>query len=324
MLKRLLFLFAVFLFALPGELSEGQVWAAENPEIRLDSQSPEVIIKSEITFEEKENFSPDVRFTDQSGKEFWLKEWQIEPLHLPERKEWAEQTVDYKEVEWVGQLPKQAPLTIKDRVTGQTLQQNFPICRIEQTNERWIPGFSFSAVFYSYDADYYQLGAKKIPYDDKKPQIKDCYMELLNEIQVDPDKYRIIDAVWEGTPYIDDSGIICRNALVTGEKKVSDYHVTYGGEAIIPSFQGIQCVAVYQGFDSVTDGWDEAGERQVKPGDFTGNGGDKKGSWVIFRRSVVVTFSILLVIGGIVLVASIKRGFNRKRGDNEIEHEEIY
>lgn len=322
MLKRLLFLFAVIVFVFQGRSYEEYIWASEYPDIKVDTQKSEVIIRSQIAIDEKDDYRPDESYTDQDGKEFWLKEWHIEPLYLPERKEWAVQTVDYKEVEWAGQIPEQTPITIKDKVTGQTVKQNIPIYQVEPGNEQWVPGFSFTAVFHSYDADYYQLGGKKIPFDNRKPQIKDCYAELLSEIQVDPEKYRITDAAWEGDPYLGDGGIICRNALITGEKKVSDYHVTYGGEAILPSFQGNQCVAVYRGFNSVTDGWDQAGEHLVSSGDSTEN--DKKGSWVIFRRSVVVTFSILLIIGVIVLAVSLKRRLKHNKRRKEIDHEEFY
>jgi hypothetical protein len=322
LLKRLLFLLAIIVFVFQGESHEEQVWAAEYPEIKVDTQKSEVIIRSEIAIDEKDNYRPDESYTDQDGKEFWLKEWHIESLYLPERKEWTVQAVDYKEVEWAEQIPEQTPITIKDKVTGQTVRRNFPIYQIQHNNEQWVPGFSFTAVFHSYDADYYQLGGKKIPYDNKKPQIKDCYTELLNEIQVDPEKYRITDAAWEGEPYVGEGGIICRNALVTGEKKVSDYHVTYGGEAILPSFQGNQCVAVYRGFNSVTDGWDQAEEDRVNSGGSTEN--NKKGSWVIFRRSVVVTFSILLIIGAIVLAVSLKRRLKRNKRRKEIDHEDFY
>lgn len=322
MLKKLLFLLVVIVFVFQGESCEERIWAAEYPEIKVDTQKSEVIIRSQIAIDEKDNYRPDESYTDQDGKEFWLKEWHIEPLYLPERKEWATQTVNYKEVEWAAQIPEEIPITLKDKVTGQTVKQNIPIYQIEPGNELWVPGFSFTAVFHSYDADYYQLAGKKIPFDNRKPQIENCYTELLNEIQVDPEKYRITDAAWEGDPYVGDGGIICRNALVTGEKKVSNYYVTYGGEAVLPSFQGDQCVAVYRGFNSVTDGWDQAGEHLVYSGDSTEN--HKKGSWVIFRRSVVVTFSILLIIGVIVLAVSLKRRLKHNKRRKEIDHEEFY
>ncbi|RKD32046.1 hypothetical protein [Lacrimispora algidixylanolytica] len=320
--KKTFFLFSIILFISLGETNVGSTWAAESSQIKREPQNREVIITSGVLAEEKEDYRPDEKYTDQDGKEFWLKKWQIEPIQMPERREWTEQEIVYEEVEWEGQIPKQAPLIIKDKVTGQTLKQNFSIIHMEQDKQQWVPGFSFTAVFHSFDADYYQLGSKKIPFDNKKPQIKDCYQELLNEIQVDPEDYRINDATWEGEAYVDDSGTVCRNALVTGEKRVSDYRVIYGGEAVIPSFQGFQCVSVYQGFDSVTDGWDQAGEHLVESEKNTGS--DNKGSWVIFRRSVVVTFSILLVIGAIVFSTSVMQRNKRKKRSKEIEDEEIF
>jgi hypothetical protein len=320
--KRIFFLFSFILFICLGEMNLGSIWAAESPQIKREPQTQEVIITSGVLAEEKDDYIPDEKYTDQDGKEFWLKKWQIEPIQMPERKEWTEQEIVYEEVEWEGQIPKQAPLTIKDKITGQSLKQNFSIIDMEQDKQRWVPGFSFTAVFHSFDADYYKLGNKRIPYDHKKPQIKDCYQELLNEIQVDPENYRINDATWEGEAYVDDSGTICRNALVTGEKRVSDYRVIYGGEAVIPTFQGFQCVSVYEGFDSVTDGWNQASEDLVESKKNAGN--DKKGNWVIFRRSVVVTFSILLVIGVVIFSTSMIQRNKRKKRRKEINDEQIF
>jgi hypothetical protein len=81
-------------------------------------------------------------------------------------------------------------------------------------------------------------------------------------------------------------------------------------------------VSVYEGFDSVTDGWNQASEDLVESEKNAGN--DKKGNWVIFRRSVVVTFSILLVIGVVIFSTSMIQRNKRKKRRKEINDEQVF
>ena len=43
---------------------------------------------------------------------------------------------------------------------------------------------------------------------------------LLALIEADPENYRINSAEWAGEPYEDSEGILCRDAVVSGEKLV--------------------------------------------------------------------------------------------------------
>ncbi len=320
--KKVLVLFSTIFIVLQAYFSVNKVWASNSFDMAQEQQENEVTIKTSILAEEKERYVPNEKYTDQNGKEYWLKVWSIEPYQISEHREWAERTIHYEAVEWEGQIPKQVPVTIRDKVTGQRLKKNYPVFQSERREERWIPGFSFTAVFHSYDADYYQLGEKKIPFNSSKPELKDCSQQLLKEIGAESENYRITDAVWKGDPYSDETGSICRDALVSGEKKVSDYYVTYGGDAVFPKSQGYQCVAVYKGYHLVTDGWKKAQEQQMNLENSNGNGGEKKGSWIIFQKSVVVTLSLLFVAGIIGMLVILIRRFRKKGKGEEKKYEE--
>lgn len=275
-------------------------------------QESEVIIESEILFEEREGYTPEREYADQSGKRYWLKAWNLEPYRMPERRKVEERTVCYENVEWVEQLPEQASVFARDKITGQQLQKECPILHIKFEKERWVPDFTFTAVFHSYDADYYQLGGKKIPYNSLKPELDGLEPELLAEIGVNPENYRILHTEWKGDSYFDENGNLCRNAEITGEKKVSDCYVTYGGEIVFPEGEGIRCVAVYRGFDSATDGWEPAGEQPA--GEPFAEGKKKGGIWKVVWKGIVITLSLVLVAGVIFLVIFlVRKVFRGKR-----------
>lgn len=320
--KKVFVLFSAILIIMQINIFLNEVWASEFFDVTQEQQEEEVSIKTPVLADEMEGYLPDEKYTDQNGKEYWLKEWEVKPYQISEHSEWGERTIHYEKVESEEQIPKQVPVMIKDKVTGEKLKKEYPIIQIEQREERWIPGFSFTAVFHSYEADYYQIGEKRIPFNSRKPELKECSQELLKEIGVEPENYRIKDAVWKGDSYFNETGSICRDALVTGEKKVFDYYVTYGGDVIFPKSQGYQCVAVYKGYHSVTDGWLQAHEQQMNLGQSNDNVGEKSGSWIIFQRSVVVTLSLLFVGCVIGMLFYLIRRFRQKIKGKEKEYEE--
>lgn len=319
--KNVLVLFFTVLIILQTNIFLDEVRASEIFDVSKEQQKEEVTIKTPVLADEMEGYLPNEKYTDQNGREYWLKAWEFEPYQISEHSEWAERTIHYEKVEWDGQIPKQVPVIINDRLTGEKLKKEYPIIQIDQKEERWVPGFSFTAVFHSYGSDYYQIGEKKIPFNSRKPELKECSQELLEEIEVEPENYRITDAVWKGDSYLNETGNICRDALVTGEKKVFDYYVTYGGEVVFPKSQGYQCVAVYKGYGSVTDGWMQAHDQQMDLYHSNDNGGENGGSWIIFQRSVVVTLS-LLFIGGVIgvlffLIQRLRLKITRKEKEYE-------
>lgn len=327
---------AVFFVIIQTAVCGNRVWAAEKnrvPDQRVmnEKKKGEVILESEILFNEWNSYIPEGRYKDQNGKKYWLKEWHLEPCRIPEHRESVERTVLYEEVEWEDQIPKQAAIVTRDRVTGKRIQRNYPIIQRNCNKERWLDDFSFTAVFHSYGADYYQLGTKKIPFNSLQPGLKKYEKELLTQLGVNPSKYIIHDAVWKGNSYLDKKGNPCRNAIITGEKKVADYHVKYGGEVVFPEAEGLKCVAVYKGFNSVTENWNPIEEKLVEPITFPA-GNQKQEIWMVYRKQIVITLSILLVGGVIFLVIYLvyrrKRkkirtcSSNKEKGN--VKHEENY
>lgn len=314
------FLLAAVIFTvIPTSVNGDRGWAEERTGapveiIETGKTAGEVIVESEILYEEWEGYVPAGIYTDQSGKQYWLKDWHLESCRIPEHREKAERTVFYEGVEWEEQIPKQAAVALRDRITGQQLQKNYPVLLKECDREYWSADFVFTAVFHSNGSDYCRLGKKRIPFNGMEPELMECEQELFEEINVKPEKYRILNAVWAGDPYQDEEGNSCRNARVTGEKQIADYHVTYGGEAVFPEAAGMKCIAVYRGFDSVTEGWNPAGERLINPEHSSSGTRKREEKWLLYRKSVVITLSILLISSVIFMITFLtKRVFHKKK-----------
>ncbi len=151
--KNVLVLFFTVLIILQTNIFLDEVRASEIFDVSKEQQKEEVTIKTPVLADEMEGYLPNEKYTDQNGREYWLKAWEFEPYQISEHSEWAERTIHYEKVEWDGQIPKQVPVIINDRLTGEKLKKEYPIIQIDQKEERWVPGFSFTAVFHSYGSD---------------------------------------------------------------------------------------------------------------------------------------------------------------------------
>lgn len=315
--KKYSFLLAAFLIAVfLNRFMETEVLAASEEET-------EATVETDLLFEEKDRYVPDREYEGPSGKQYRLKQWHLESYSIPERRRTEERTVHYKEVEGKQRLPQTASVLAVDKVTGQKLRKECPLLRIKQEGERWISDFRFTAVFHSYDADYYWLGNKKIPYNSAKPELNGCESELKEEIGVNPKDYRILRAEWKGNSYVDNAGILCRDAEITGEKKVLDCAVTYGGEIVFPEGEGVRCIAVYGGFDSPADGWKRAEEKPLR--DSLTADKKKGGIWKITWSKIAVTLSLVLAAGLVIMTFLLVKRVVRKnickkkrRGGNSV------
>lgn len=294
--KRLIFCLVFVFFSLYASQSSNCVLAAEE-----ESLSGEVILETDLLAAQKEAYAPDGEYIKDDGETYWLKEWSLIPYQIPERKRKVKKMILCQKVEWEGQIPAHTLIIGEDELTGQKMEEVYPVLEKTFLREYWVPEFSFQVIFHSYDAEYFQIGSKEVALNERNPGLEKYSQELLEEIGVNPKRYRILEAAWEGEPFQDSEGVFCREAVVTGEKMVSDYDVTYGGEMVFPETEGVRCRAVYRGFDNVTDGWNIAEEQPVNLGE--GEKKEKK-SWLVFQKSVIVTLS-LLFLGGLILILII-------------------
>lgn len=320
-----LFLLVAGMAAIDGKT----VWAEVNPEAekqegqvleapKTEMGKTEITIWTPLLFEEPESYVPDGIYTDEMGGRYWLKEWELEPELVPARKMEIKRDLQYEGVEEKEQIPAKIPVKAADSITGEELEEECPILQIECLKEFWSSDFSFTAVFHSYDADYYLLGGKQVPFNADRPEIEGCQEQLLQEIGVEPERYRITGVSWAGPPYLEEGGELCRDAAVTGEKQVADYLVTYGGTAVFPEKEGFRCRAVYRSFDAEPENW--------YPAEEAGTGSEPvmlrtpaDSRRLVFQRTVILTLSLLAAAVVFLLLWLVWKGLRKRKGGNENE-----
>lgn len=279
----------------------------------------EITVWSEF-FPDEEEFLPESQFSDQAGGRYWLKSCQMVSETIPERRKKVEKTVVYESVGREEEIPEWMTLTIQDKITGFEVTDEYPLTMKKKDHIRWLGDFSFTAVFHSYDSDYYELSKKRIPFNSQKPELNDCEPELLQEIGVSPEEYRILSCAWSGEPYRTEEGELCRNALITGERRVANFQVTYGGEAVLKETTGKRYRMIYRSVDAESQGWYPAKDLISEPGSFLA-ATDKSGlNWLTLTKTKELVISILFIIILIILTVWGKR---RSKGRNTQRKEKV-
>lgn len=203
--------------------------------IRFDTaDSPEACTKPEETYE------------DDTGTRYELEHWSVVPVTIPSVTREVEENVLYDQVEGMTTLPDTIEVETSDRGRGQTITV---VCQMEEqqaVREEWQDGFVVTVTFHTYEAGYYQLADRLIPYNDERPELEGCEALLLELVKVPPEDYRITHVQWAGEVYEDEEGNQCRDAAAFGQKRIRDYQVTYRGTAVFPAKEGWQTVAVYR------------------------------------------------------------------------------
>ena len=98
---------------------------------------------------------------------------------------------------------------------------------VEITGKQWKEDFSVPVTFYSYGADEYELGDLVIPAgeDQLLEKTAEAGDRILEDLGLSKDDYRITSLVWNGEPFSDENGQICREALALGKRLLQDYAV---------------------------------------------------------------------------------------------------
>lgn len=138
--------------------------------------------------------------------------------------------VVYEAVEDAASVPETVDIQVRQggqRATAICRAQNKTVLR-----EWWSEDFSFPVTFHTYDAEFYELGDCLIPYNEERPQLEGCELQLLDAIGVSPEAYEITQLQWAGDAYRDGDGTLCRDAVAGGRKLLRDYQVRYEGTAV--------------------------------------------------------------------------------------------
>lgn len=274
----------------------GQAWAQEN----IQRYSEVFDSPGEIPETEK-------LIHDEAGREYRLKEQEIAAVPVSGRTEKLSGQTVYEGVSRGDTIPDAAAMTVRDEESGSEFETELSLERIEYTDERWQDGFSFTATFHEYGADYYILGETRIPHREDRPELSEFGDKLLAEIGLEPEDCLLDDFTWLGEPYRDGKETVCRDALISGRRKVWDCAAVYGGVVKMPDYQRYRMIMTYEESKEESE---ENGESVVAadvPVSAEGNG-ETLGQTLwdrlrqMLRRGIQVSVGIFCIVAAILVL----------------------
>ena len=139
-----------------------------------------------------------------------------------------------------------------------------------------------------YDAQFYAIGDKLVPYNEKAPAVQGFEADILRSIGLDPQSYTIDTAVWMGEPY--QSGeTLCRDAVANGRRYAANYRAVYESEVALPDAQGWTAVATYEGESDILSGETEYTVQAV----------------ALYQRDDTLLIAVSISIAALILLAAI-------------------
>ena len=207
-----------------------------------DSTGAARIITSAPFTDAVENHIPEQQISDDNTT-YYLKSYEVVETVLDARTEPVSDTITYSNVPIGNSIPVAAKISVKDSVTGETVEVQVPLTDTRYGEEHWMDGFEFPITVSYYDANVFDLNGKEISLSEETP-LQGYETDLLQMIGVSPEEYQILDIQWDGNAYSDD-GVLCRNLKATGEMKVRDCYATYEGVANLPQVEAKAIQAVY-------------------------------------------------------------------------------
>lgn len=152
---------------------------------------------------------------------------------LEVRAETVRREVAYEAVEEESDLPDEIMVSVRTEN-----DEELVACQaVEWVEEAayWQDDFSFPVTFYEYGAGRYQLGEITVEKADLEDPAqltvlaKQYGTALLQSMGLSTEEYEVEEIVWSGTPYENEDGIVCRDAMAYGNRLLRDYRVQYEG-----------------------------------------------------------------------------------------------
>ena len=264
---------------------------------------------------ERERFvRPPEYYTDESGERYRLADWNVECIPGETAGHDAKKEVVYRAVEGAQVIPWQ--ITVEEDQDGENARGVLEMTEKTVLGESWSDEFSVPVTFHSYGAEQYELGEIMIPAGQELPLSEAYREELLRVLGLKSSDYVVENMVWDGEPYVDAGGEVCRDAVAVGKKRVADYRVVYAGQ-IVRTIPERYCLKTVYELNipvrepSVTVIRETTSEaEQPVPENENGK------FWYLIRSGVVVTIAVglfAILLGTIVLLAAWRREERRKK-----------
>lgn len=210
-------------------------YTAERPFYGVTGTEEMIVTDSIVYHDLKAVLLPNDRLTDDKGEMYLRRNSSLEVVEgEPERRQ-LETGIIYEGIPVDSEIPPMGRIEIKNSETGRNSFQEIPLASYSYQNYRWTDDFWFPITFSVYDAAMYYLGDRMVPYHNEFPALNGCEEDLLKVIGKSPENYAIKEFEWDGEPYTDEQGVMRRNAVGKGSRRIVDCHALYRGEGEMPS-----------------------------------------------------------------------------------------
>lgn len=151
------------------------------------------------------------------------------PVYAEEtRTERVNGTIVYQGVEQADRIPETAVIQVTDEAAGTVTPVTVPLKEYEYSDYRWTDDFEFFITVEEADAETYALGDQLIERQEENP-FAGYEEQLLSLIGVSQDAYRIHQVSWISDSWQGEDGIVYRQAIARGSKRVADVTAVYEG-----------------------------------------------------------------------------------------------
>ena len=270
-------------------------------ETGLSEEKDRLLRYSEITDTREELSEPDELWTDETGKEWKLEDSRVILVPVTGRHRRVSGEVVYPKVTRNAEIPETAVMEVLDEESGVRLEASLPLIDMSYGKERWEGDLEVTVTFHSYGSDVYTLGETKVSHVSAQPPLKECEKELLSAMGMTEEDCRLEEFFWAGEPYQDENGILCRDARVSGSRKVWDCRAVYEGEVKLPDVNRYRLEMEYTQFQedvtTETEGSSEAFSEEPLPasGESEKEERESFGQWLL-RHGLTVSVSLSLLL----------------------------
>lgn len=200
-------------------------------------------------------------------------------------------------------VPATKPVSAVNQSTGQVQEVICSFSYIENLGTNVIEN-QIPILFEEYDASFYEWNGNLILKNDAVPALYGYESQILSDINAADGSY-ITGFSWNGDPYTNTDGVLCRDALASVMQVVPNYRVYYIGSLESPEEKGTVYTCTYE-----TDDSEGRVEYEVKA---SAQYQQVKTRAVFY---VLTGVGILIIAGGITAVIMVLAKQKKERKEN--------
>ena len=151
------------------------------------------------------------------------------------RTQYHEEMLNYNEVTGDKAISDTINSTVTDQVTGKDYGVTLSLVSKKVVKSAVSDEFKFDITFYVTNGRYFRYKDKLVTYNENTPDVMQFSDEILSDLNLDPELYKINSIEWDGEAYTNEDGVLCRKAAAVGNRVINDYEVVYGGDYNLPA-----------------------------------------------------------------------------------------